>query len=149
MPLREKSVMEQRQEFVRLAGQDGVNRRELCRRFGISAGHRLSMARPHEALQQAVPAVPYRPSPRPMPERLLQPDYQPGEIIRTVGRTKAYINVKGRLWPVGQAFFGERLAIRPRAADGQYGIYLGAHEVASIDLTKPAPVSQVSDMSPH
>ena len=37
MPLREKSVMEQRQEFVRLAGQDGVNRRELCRRFGISA----------------------------------------------------------------------------------------------------------------
>ena len=36
MPLREKSVMEQRQEFVRLAGQDGVNRRELCRRFGIS-----------------------------------------------------------------------------------------------------------------
>ena len=73
----------------------------------------------------------------------------PGEIIRTVGRTKAYINFKGRLWPVGQAFFGERLAIRPRAADGQYGIYLGAHEVASIDLTKPAPVSQVSNMSPH
>ena len=137
MPLREKSVMEQRQEFVRLAGQDGVNRRELCRRFGISAVHRLSMARPHEALQHAVPA------------RLLQPDHKPGEIIRTVGRTKAYINVKGRLWPVGQAFFGERLAIRPRAADGQYGIYLGAHEVASIDLTKPAPVSQVSDMSPH
>ena len=37
MPLREKSVMEQRQEFVRLAEQEGVNRRELCRRFGISA----------------------------------------------------------------------------------------------------------------
>ena len=37
MPLREKSVMEQRQEFVRLAGQDGVNRRDLCRWFGISA----------------------------------------------------------------------------------------------------------------
>ena len=51
--------------------------------------------------------------------------------------------------PVGQAFFGERLAIRPRVADGQYGIYLGAHEVASIDLTKPTPVSQVSDLSPH
>jgi transposase InsO family protein len=112
-----------------------------------------NIERPHEALRQAVPAVRYRPSPRPMPERLPQPDYQPGEIIRTVGRTKAYINFKGRLWPVGQAFFGERLAIRPRTADGQYGIYLGAHEVASIDLTKPTPVShvseQVSDMSPH
>ncbi len=29
--------MDQRREFVRLAMQEGVNRRELCRRFGISA----------------------------------------------------------------------------------------------------------------
>jgi transposase InsO family protein len=28
--------MEQRREFVRLFGQEGVNRRELCRRYGIS-----------------------------------------------------------------------------------------------------------------
>lgn len=37
MPWREVSVMDQRAEFVRLALQEGVNRRELCRRFGISA----------------------------------------------------------------------------------------------------------------
>jgi len=36
MPWREVSVMEQRREFVRLALQEGVNRRELCRRFGVS-----------------------------------------------------------------------------------------------------------------
>src|ERR1700709_398149 len=36
MPWQEVSAMEQRQEFVRLAMQEGVNRRELCRRFGIS-----------------------------------------------------------------------------------------------------------------
>jgi transposase InsO family protein len=36
MPWREVSVMDQRREFVRLAKQEGVNRRELCRRFGIS-----------------------------------------------------------------------------------------------------------------
>jgi transposase InsO family protein len=35
MPWREVSIMEQRREFVRLAMQDGANRRELCRRFGI------------------------------------------------------------------------------------------------------------------
>jgi len=35
MPWREVSVMDERREFVRLAMQDGVNRRELCRRFGI------------------------------------------------------------------------------------------------------------------
>jgi transposase InsO family protein len=36
MPWQEVSIMEQRREFVRLATQEGVNRRELCRRFGIS-----------------------------------------------------------------------------------------------------------------
>ena len=35
MPWREVSVMDQRREFVRLAMQEGVNRRELCRRFDI------------------------------------------------------------------------------------------------------------------
>lgn len=33
----EVSVMERRREFLRLAMQEGANRRELCRRFGISA----------------------------------------------------------------------------------------------------------------
>ena len=37
MPWREVSIVDQRAEFVRLAKQEGVNRRELCRRFGISA----------------------------------------------------------------------------------------------------------------
>jgi transposase InsO family protein len=36
MPWSEVSVMDQRREFVRLALQQGANRRELCRRFGIS-----------------------------------------------------------------------------------------------------------------
>ncbi|MBH5396676.1 helix-turn-helix domain-containing protein, partial [Bradyrhizobium sp. CNPSo 4010] len=36
MPWREVSLMDQRKEFVRLFRQADVNRRELCRRFGIS-----------------------------------------------------------------------------------------------------------------
>jgi transposase InsO family protein len=36
MPWRELSIMEQREEFVRLALTPGANRSELCRRFGIS-----------------------------------------------------------------------------------------------------------------
>jgi transposase InsO family protein len=35
MPWHEVSIMDQRREFVRLAMQEGANRRELCRRFGI------------------------------------------------------------------------------------------------------------------
>ena len=37
MPWQEVSLMSQRWEFVSLARQEGCNRRELCRRFGISA----------------------------------------------------------------------------------------------------------------
>lgn len=36
MPWREVSAVEQREEFVRLAGQEGANVRELCRRYGVS-----------------------------------------------------------------------------------------------------------------
>jgi putative transposase len=35
MPWQEVSIVDQRREFVRLAMQEGANRRELCRRFGI------------------------------------------------------------------------------------------------------------------
>jgi transposase InsO family protein len=37
MPWREVTRMSLREEFVKLAMQDGANRRELCRRFGIAA----------------------------------------------------------------------------------------------------------------
>ena len=37
MPWQESSIMSLRREFVALAGQEGVNARELCRRYGISA----------------------------------------------------------------------------------------------------------------
>lgn len=36
MPWKDVSAMDERAEFVRLAGLEGANRRELCRRFGIS-----------------------------------------------------------------------------------------------------------------
>ena len=35
MPWREVSKVDERREFIRLAMQEGANRRELCRRFGI------------------------------------------------------------------------------------------------------------------
>jgi len=36
MPFRERSVMDDREEFCRLAQRAGANKRELCRRWGIS-----------------------------------------------------------------------------------------------------------------
>jgi transposase InsO family protein len=108
--------------------------------------------RPHEALDQNVPASAYRPSPRGFPEILPEPQYDIGDIVRSVSTTKAYISFKGRLWSVPKAFCGERLAIRPLNVDGLYGVFFASHKIGSIDLTKPKSVShvpeQASAMSP-
>lgn len=101
--------------------------------------------RPHEALGQEVPASRYRPSPRPMPARLREPEYEAGETVRTVMSTKAYVSFKGRRWKVPQAFAGERVAIRPLTTDGHYGVFFASHHIADIDLTNPKPVSHVSE----
>ncbi len=73
MPLRERSIVDQREEFVRLALSGEVSKRELCRRFGISrskgykwlgryaaeglAGLRDRSRRPHRSPARTVEAV--------------------------------------------------------------------------------------------
>jgi putative transposase len=104
-----------------------------------------NLERPHEALGQEVPATRYRPSPRSMPDHVAPVEYPEGEIVRVVSSTKAYVSFKGRLWKVPQAFCGERLAIRPQTSDGRYGVFFGAHQIATIDLTAPKTVSHVSE----
>jgi putative transposase len=107
-----------------------------------------NLVRPHQALDQDVPASRYRPSARSMPEQLPQIEYDDSEIVRRVGTTKAYISFKGRLWVVPRAFHGERVAIRPSAADGQYGVFFGAYQIANIDLTTNECVGDVSEQVP-
>jgi len=74
MPWGAMSIMDQRREFVRLATQDGANRRELCRRFGIhpqtgykwidrwtSSGELADRSRrPHSSPGQTDPAIEQR-----------------------------------------------------------------------------------------
>jgi hypothetical protein len=94
--------------------------------------------RPHQALDQEVPASRYRPSARAMPEQLPLPQYDERETVRT-------ISFKGRLWKVPQAFCGERLAVRPSSTNGKYALCFGAHHIATIDLTNQQPVGHVSE----
>jgi transposase InsO family protein len=106
-----------------------------------------NFVRPHEALGQEVPASRYHPSLRAMPRRLPVPEYDEGEIVRCVPTSKDYISVKGRLWKVPQAFRGERVAIRPVNTDGTFGVFFAAHQIATIDLTKPKSVGHVSEQA--
>ncbi|GGE55815.1 IS481 family transposase [Agaricicola taiwanensis] len=92
--------------------------------------------RPHQGIGMTVPANRYRPSPRAFPNLLPEPQYDESEITRRVSSTKGYVRFQGRSWRVPDAFCGETLAIRPRSTDGQYGIFFGATQVGSIDLTQ-------------
>lgn len=106
-----------------------------------------NLERPHEALGQDVPASRYRPSTRSMPDRLPEIEYDAHEIVRLVPTTKDYVSFKGRKWIVPRAFRGERVAIRPLAVDGQFGIFFGAYRIANIDLTTKETVGHVSEQS--
>ena len=99
--------------------------------------HVYNRERPHQALDFATPAERYRPSKRAFPKNLPAPVYAPGEIVRRVGTTKAYVSFRNRLWKVPEAFAGEVLAIRPRQPDGRFAICFGAYEIASLDLNSP------------
>jgi transposase InsO family protein len=118
----------------------------------FDAWRSVYLERPHQALGMEVPASRYRPSSRPMPDRVPEVEYDSGEITRTVSSTRYYVSFKGRQWKVPQAFARERLAIRPLDRDGRYGIYFASWQIAAIDLTTGESVSdvseQVSAMSP-
>ena len=94
--------------------------------------------RPHQSLDYDVPANRYRPSLRSLPSKPSEPEYEEGAIVRRASQLKANLRFGKRRWRVPEAFRGELLAIRPLATDGQFGIYFGALQIASIDLRNEA-----------
>jgi transposase InsO family protein len=96
--------------------------------------HVYNNERPHQSLGQNVPASRYRPSPRSLPSKLREPEYEEGAILRRAGSVKANIRFGKRRWHMPDAFRGELLAIRPLDTDGQFGVFFGAHQIASINM---------------
>ena len=96
--------------------------------------HVYNTERPHQSLDYDVPVNRYRPSPRSLPGKLPEPEYEEGTIVRRASQLKANLRFGKRRWRVPEAFRGELLAIRPLATDGTFGVYFGAHQIASIDL---------------
>jgi transposase InsO family protein len=118
-------------DFVTLAGQ--AQAQTAFDRWRVI----YNQHRPHQAIDMAVPASRYRSSPRSFPDRLPEPIYDSGEIVRRISSTKGYLSFKGRAWRVPGAFKSECLAIRPLDRDGLYGVFFGATQVAKIDLATP------------
>jgi transposase InsO family protein len=96
--------------------------------------HVYNTERPHQSLDYDVPVNRYRPSLRSLPSKLPEPEYEEGTIVRRASAQKANFRFGNRRWRAPEAFRGELLAIRPLTADGQFGVFFGAHQVACIDL---------------
>lgn len=90
--------------------------------------------RPHQALDMAVPASRYVPSPRPFPEVCRPPDYDEGETVLTV-RHKGELRYKGKILHLPKAFRGHKVAIRKNNHDNdKIDICFGAHCIKTVDL---------------
>lgn len=87
--------------------------------------------RPHEALGQQTPAELYRPSPRPYPSQLPEPEY-PGHFeVRSV-RPTGEIKWQGELLFLSEALRGERVGLEEYEA-GMWSVYFGSVLLARFD----------------
>ena len=89
--------------------------------------------RPHEGIGMVTPATRYRMSPRPMPQAIRPPDYEPHVQTRKV-HDGGWISFKGRIVNCPKAFAGRRLALRPTDNDGLFELCYRRHVLAQVDL---------------
>ncbi len=98
-----------------------------------------NLERPHEALDYAVPASRYQPSPRRFPAVVPPVVYDPVDVVRTV-TVHGSISWQRRRVFVSRGLVGEPVAIRPTTVDGVWHVYYCQRQVASIALTTPLEV---------
>jgi transposase InsO family protein len=93
--------------------------------------------RPHEALGLVPPVRWYQVSPRPYPEQPPPLPYAPGEAVRRVQR-QGYIKYAGRVHPLGLAFAGQQVVVRPTATDGVWAVFFYHHQIRTLDCRTAA-----------
>jgi transposase InsO family protein len=89
--------------------------------------------RPHEALQMAVPADRYHPSPSRFPEQLPPVTYDSGQMLRKVD-ISGKISLLGSPIYIGKAFKGEYVAIEETDTDGVFDVYFCKQWIHKADI---------------
>ncbi len=93
---------------------------------------RYNNERPHESLEQKVPASQYRPSTRPMPEKLPELEY-PGHFRVNLVHHSGIINHQGHRVYIAGLLKGERVGVE-ETADGVWDVYFGPLRLGSFDM---------------
>jgi transposase InsO family protein len=104
--------------------------------------------RPHEALELAVPASRYQPSPRDYVETIAPFEYALYDIVRRV-QQGGHVSFLGRAVKVPKAFRGKSIAFRPTTQDGVFDVVFRTQMIATIDIRpldrRPESVHDVSE----
>lgn len=89
--------------------------------------------RPHLALDGAVPASRYQPSPRPFPDRLPEIVYDENATVVRV-RQKGEITFAGRRVFISQGLAGQPVGVEPTPTEGVFVVRFCQQPVATIDM---------------
>jgi len=103
--------------------------------------------RPHQALDMAVPAARYRPSPRPFPETLPPIEYAPEHQVRRV-QQRGWISFKGTEFRLPKAFAGYPVGLMPTPVDGVWHVIFASQHIAKLDL-RNGTAKTVTHVSEH
>ena len=95
--------------------------------------HRYNHHRPHDALDLAVPADRYRPSPRAFSPIVQSFDYAADDLIRLVD-ANGRISFQNRRLRVSKALINKQVVVRPAHSDGHFNIVFRHVTVRSVDL---------------
>ena len=106
---------------------------EDCQREFDAWRNVYNQERPHEAIDMEVPQSRYCPSPRSFPETPPKVEYESNDSVRKV-QSRGEISFRNHLYPVGQAFVGFSVALRPTSEDGVYDVYFCHQKITQIDL---------------
>lgn len=91
--------------------------------------------RPHEALDDSVPASRYRFSTRPFPEAMPEITYGPDDEVRRID-SSGLLWYKGRRIRMGKALQKEYVAVRPTSEDGVVDVYFVRQKMKTINLAQ-------------
>ena len=103
--------------------------------------------RPHQALDMAVPAARYQPSPRAFPETLPPIEYAPEHHVRRVQK-QGWISFKGTEFKMPKAFAGYPVAVIPTNVDGTWNVIFASQCIASINM-RNAKAKTVTHVHEH
>jgi transposase InsO family protein len=105
--------------------------------------------RPHEALELAVPASRYQPSPRDYIETVAPFEYASDDVVRRV-QQGGHVSFLGRAVKVPKAFRGRAVAFRTITHDGVFDVVFRTQIIATIDIRPlDRELESVHDVSEH